>query len=267
MAVDPQLIRDRNAGGEFPFVARGVFLSFQLSPALDLELRAADSLWSGRSFRGDIKVMLPGEARTFRHKKAASFAHVTIPQPLLESLDGSLRRLRPHVIVSDLPLRHLMEAWLGESEGGGPTSQLFAEGMVQALLARLAALNGQREPVLRRRMPGQLFKRALELIDARLEDDLSVAALAQACGLSASHFTALFKASAGEPPHRYQTRRRVERARELLIAGESPAAAALAVGFCDQSHLGRHMRRVTGHSPGYWERISADRSPRQRKIL
>jgi AraC-like DNA-binding protein len=116
-------------------------------------------------------------------------------------------------------------------------------------------------------MPRHLLHRALELIDAKLEDDLSVAALAQACGLSASHFAALFKASAGEPPHRYQTRRRVERARELLLAGESPAAAALAVGFCDQSHLARHMRRVTGHSPGYWERISADRSPRQRDVL
>lgn len=267
MALAAQLIFDQHPGGEFPFTASGVFLSFQRSHSLALELRTTDSLWSGRSFRGDLKVMLPGETRTFRHKKAARFAHVTIAEPLLSSLGCSLSDLRPHLILSDLPLRHLMEAWLGQSEQDRAIPRLFTEGIVQAVLSRLATLNGRREPVLRNRLPAPLFKRALELIEAKLEQDLSVVALAQACGLSASHFAALFKASAGEPPHRYQTRRRVERARELLLSGQSPASVALAVGFCDQSHLARHMRRLTGHNPGYWERISAERSPRRRNVL
>jgi len=262
-----RLIRDRNDAGEFPVVASGLFLSFQLSHSLDLELRTSDALWSGRSIRGDMKVMLPGEPRTFRHDKPARFAHITIPEPLLADLGGSASRLRPHVILSDAPLRHLLEAWLGETRAEGSTSQLFAEGALQAMLARLLTLNGQREAVPRSRLSKQLLKRALDLIEAKLDEDLSVAMLAHACGLSASHFTALFKASAGEPPHRYQTRRRVERARELLLVGASPAVAAVAVGFCDQSHLARHMRRLTGHSPSHWQRIPADRSSRQRNVL
>jgi len=265
MVLEAQLVLDRNEGGEFPFVASGVFLSFQLSQSLDLELRTSDALWSGRTFRGDVKVMLPGEPRTFRHKRPARFAHVTIPEPLVAALGGA--GLRPHVILSDAPLRHLMEAWLGEAGAGASPSSLFTQGALQAMLARLAALNGGRESLPRHRMPKPLFKRALELIEAKLDEDLSVTTLARACGLSASHFTTLFKATAGEPPHRYQTRRRVERAKELLLEGESPALAAIAVGFCDQSHLARHMRRLTGFSPSHWRRVAADRSSRKRNVL
>ena len=214
-----RLIRDRHEGGEYPFVAGGLFMSFQLSRSLELELRTADSLWSGRSYRGDVKVMLPGEPRAFRHKKAARFAHLTVPEPLLARLGGSAASLRPHAVLTDVPLRHLMEAWLTEEDAdrgaGNDPSLLFAESMLLAILGRLAALNGRSAAAVRHRLPPLLFKRARDMIESNLDRDLSVATLAHACGLSASHFAALFKASAGEPPHRYQTRRRVERARRV----------------------------------------------------
>jgi AraC family transcriptional regulator len=262
-----RLIRDGNPSGEFSFTAPGLFLSFHLAQVLELEQRTSDASWAGRSFRGDVKVLLPGEGRTFRHRLPARFAHITIPTKLLAEFGTPAEALRPHIILRDPPLRHLMDALLAESLAEHPTSQLFAESMAQALVARLASLNGREPHEPRSRMPPVLFQRALELIEAELSRDLSVVDLAQACGLRPSHFTALFKASAGEPPHRYQTRRRVERARELLQRGNSPASAALAVGFCDQSHLGRHMRRLTGHSPSHWQGLSANRSGRRRNIL
>jgi AraC-like DNA-binding protein len=45
-------------------------------------------------------------------------------------------------------------------------------------------------------------------------------------------------------------RLRVERARTLLQQGMDPLSAALATGFCDQSHLARHMQRTLGITPG-----------------
>ena len=83
--------------------------------------------------------------------------------------------------------------------------------------------------------------------DSRLR--FQVEDLARELDSSPSHFAALFSMSVGEPPHRYQIRRRVERAWELLLSGTAPADAAVAVGFYDQSHLSRHMRRVLGRSP------------------
>ncbi|WP_461030329.1 helix-turn-helix domain-containing protein, partial [Streptomyces sparsus] len=47
---------------------------------------------------------------------------------------------------------------------------------------------------------------------------------------------------------------RVRRARLLLEGGTSPADAAVAVGFTDQPHLGRHFRRIVGVPPGAYQR-------------
>jgi AraC-like DNA-binding protein len=59
----------------------------------------------------------------------------------------------------------------------------------------------------------------------------------------------LFRNATSEPPHKYHTRLRVERAARPLERGATPSDAALAVGFFDQSHLARHMRRLLGTSP------------------
>ena len=47
---------------------------------------------------------------------------------------------------------------------------------------------------------------------------------------SAAHFSTRFRHSTGEPPHRFHTRLRVERARDLLERGMDPATAAVDVG-------------------------------------
>ncbi|MBA3415782.1 MAG: helix-turn-helix transcriptional regulator, partial [Chloroflexia bacterium] len=59
-----------------------------------------------------------------------------------------------------------------------------------------------------------------------------------------------FTAAVGMPPHRYQIQRRVELAKRLLVTGASISQASRATGFADQSHLGRHFRRLSGVSPG-----------------
>ncbi len=50
--------------------------------------------------------------------------------------------------------------------------------------------------------------------------------------------------------------RRVERAKELLLAGDLQIAhIALACGFTDQSHLNRVFTRFEGCGPGRWRRL------------
>ena len=66
-----------------------------------------------------------------------------------------------------------------------------------------------------------------------------------------SHFKPLFKASTRLAPHQFVIRRRVERARALLLDGSLPMAqVALDAGFAHQSHMARAMRRVLGITPG-----------------
>jgi AraC family transcriptional regulator len=266
MIDDLRLVRDANPGGEFSFTATGVYVTFHLGAHLALEQRTSDRLWTGHSLRGDVKVVLPGEQRTFRHARPAEFAHMTIHTALLERFELATARLRPHVMLRDAPLRHLMEALLAESASGAP-SRLFTESAAQTVVSRLLTLNGQPAAARAHGLPARALKQVTALIEDRLEQNLSVLELSAACNISPSHFAALFKHSVGEAPHRYQIRRRVERARALLLNAASPAEAASAVGFCDQSHLARHMRRLLGTTPAVLCRSSSKRTGRQRNVL
>jgi AraC-like DNA-binding protein len=82
------------------------------------------------------------------------------------------------------------------------------------------------------------------------EGPISIADLAQAAGVSATQVIRAFSTATGMPPHSYLVSLRVERAKAALRAGLSPAAAALDVGFSDQSQLTRHFKRLTGVTPG-----------------
>ena len=98
-------------------------------------------------------------------------------------------------------------------------------------------------------------ERAIQLLVSGTFAGCSVEMLADACGLSPSHFAHAFKASTGVPPHRWLLLHRVQRARELMESTRnSLSAIALSCGFSDQSHLTRAFRSVIGSSPAAWRR-------------
>ncbi len=57
----------------------------------------------------------------------------------------------------------------------------------------------------------------------------------------------------GISPHAFRLLARLNRARQMLRAGDPIAAVAADAGFADQSHLTRLFRRTCGTTPGvYW---------------
>jgi AraC family transcriptional regulator len=83
-----------------------------------------------------------------------------------------------------------------------------------------------------------------------LSEDIDLEILAQLIKLSQSHFTHLFRQSTGKSPYQYLLQLRVDRATELLkLGGLSIADVAVAVGFYDQSHLTKQMKRLLGFTP------------------
>jgi AraC-like DNA-binding protein/PAS domain-containing protein len=99
-------------------------------------------------------------------------------------------------------------------------------------------------------LPPRVLQRICEHIEARIEEKISVDALATLAGLSVPHFTRAFRHSAGLPPHTYVLRRRLERAELMLRNTLLPLSEiAAAMGFADQSHLTRHFHRQTGVAP------------------
>ena len=78
--------------------------------------------------------------------------------------------------------------------------------------------------------------------------------LAVACGVDRFRLTRAFKSAFGLPPHAYLVQLRLARARHLLAKGEQPADMAIALGFADQSHLGRWFVRAYGLTPAAYRK-------------
>ncbi|AWH49843.1 MULTISPECIES: AraC family transcriptional regulator [Stenotrophomonas] len=97
------------------------------------------------------------------------------------------------------------------------------------------------------------LQRALRYIDAHLSQPLRVTELAEVACVSRFHLVRLFRTGTGASPLRYLRRRRIERARQLLPAGDQPMSRlAQHLGFFDQSHFVRSFRAETGCSPGQY---------------
>ena len=102
-------------------------------------------------------------------------------------------------------------------------------------------------------------RRAKEVLAADLAGDTRLADVAQACGLSVSHFARAFRRSTGLSPHAWLQRHRVELAKDLLRRREQPLSAiALACGFANQNHFTKVFSGQVGMSPGVWRRHRSD---------
>ena len=97
---------------------------------------------------------------------------------------------------------------------------------------------------------------ALCFIEENLEADFTLIDLAKAVGKSRSHFSRQFRQSTGESPMGYARRRRIARAKGMLLEGSCKTCEiASALGFFDQNHFTRTFRRITGLAPGEYVRM------------
>src|SRR4051794_10815625 len=98
--------------------------------------------------------------------------------------------------------------------------------------------------------PARHLLRAKDLADARYGEDLTVADLARASGLSPAHFSREFRRTFGESPHTYLLTRRLERAAALLRATDrSVAEICIAVGLSSVGSFTTSFTRMFGKSP------------------
>ncbi|WP_321354859.1 AraC family transcriptional regulator [Pseudomonas extremaustralis] len=103
------------------------------------------------------------------------------------------------------------------------------------------------------RLP-RVAHKAREYLHAHLHQDIGMHELALACGVDRFRLTRAFKSAFGLPPHAYLVQLRLARARHWLAKGEQPADVAIALGFADQSHLGRWFVRAYGLTPAAYRK-------------
>lgn len=163
--------------------------------------------------------------------------------------------LTPRLRFRDPLLEQLATALVQEFERKDlPPDHLYAESLASAFVAHLLkkySAAGARELAARGGLPAQRLRRVIEYIHDNLGAKVTIEAMAELAGLSASHFIALFRQSTGLSPHRYVAARRLEQAIALLKQTSLPIAdVALRAGFADQSHLTRTVRSHLNTTPG-----------------
>ena len=106
----------------------------------------------------------------------------------------------------------------------------------------------------------RVMRRARDRIDREYAEQVDVVALAARAGYSREHFIRAFRAAYGETPGRYRTRRRVERACELLrSANLTVTEICCLVGFTSLGTFSARFAELTGMSPTGYRREAVRR--------
>lgn len=90
----------------------------------------------------------------------------------------------------------------------------------------------------------------------RYSENVTLDELARVARMSAYHLLRVFRSETGLPPHAFQEQVRVNRAKDFLRAGSSIADVSFNTGFSDQSHFSRHFKKMTGVTPGQYQKTA-----------
>lgn len=170
---------------------------------------------------------------------------------LLDQLEAasSERDLCPLVHYQDLPLNATMEKLTQAVRTPNAAPRLLLDTLALLAGAELLSVFSSR-----RRAAGGLSAAqqtaAEDFIEAHFREDVGLAEIASAAGLSPFHFTRGFKRATGTTPYRYVLERRVRHAKELMRDGDlSLGEIAIAAGFKNASHFSRVFAELTGSPP------------------
>lgn len=203
---------------------------------------------SARCEEGTLVYQPPDEPHSHRfHEGGGRCFIVELGPSWMERMEG-LGLLKPS---APLDLRRSRANWVlarirDEFGSPDPAAGLAIEGLSLTLLAELHRAGHRTREGAR---PGWLM-RAIELLHASLDREVTMAEIATQVGIHPVHLSRTFSRFHGCTMGEYLRRLRVERAREQLLATDRPLSAiALDAGFSDQAHFTRVFRAHTGVTP------------------
>ncbi|GAB7038590.1 MULTISPECIES: AraC family transcriptional regulator [Catenuloplanes] len=104
------------------------------------------------------------------------------------------------------------------------------------------------------------LRRARDHADRHFDEPLDLDTLARVAGVSKYHFTRTFQEIYGQTPIRYVTRRRIERAQDLLrTANLTVTEVCMLVGFASLGSFSSRFHALVGESPAAYQRRWAAR--------
>jgi AraC family transcriptional regulator len=236
-----------------------VVVSLHVGTSVAVDCRRGGERHRGTTIHGDLEIIPPNLGGVWELKARDTALVIGLKLRVLERAveesggDPGKLRIFNRFQARDPQIEHIGWALKAEMENGYPSGRPYMDAMATGLAARIVRNHSslaRASRAIKAAMPGRMLKAVLGYIEDNLGRDLGLGEIAGVAGLSVSHFKTLFRKSLGLPPHQYLIRRRVERAAMQLRRGRMPIGQiALENGFCHQSHLALHTRRVLGLTP------------------
>jgi AraC-like DNA-binding protein len=106
------------------------------------------------------------------------------------------------------------------------------------------------------------LRRVRDHLDRHFATPITLSDLAALSGMSKFHLVRAFRATYGETPIRYLSRRRIERAQDLLrYANLTVTEVCMAVGYTSLGSFSSRFSELVGESPATDQRRWAGRAP------
>jgi AraC family transcriptional regulator len=219
-----------------------------------------------RNFSGKLSFVPSGHRLSGWQKPRVltrvTYFYIDPDGPLLDpALRFSETEFRPRLFFDDPELWAIAAKLKAQADNPTPGQQQYAEALGILLAHELLRLNNAGEggaakeaEYVRGGLAAWQMTRVGEYVEEHLAESVLLSQLADVARLSPFHFARAFKQSFGQPPLRYVTGRRIERAKSLLAGEASVTQVGLAVGFAETSSFTTAFRRHTGVTPTAFRR-------------
>ena len=208
----------------------------------------------GRIPAGLLSVARPSQLLSGEFGESAEFVHFHARNDYLQSEQYmTAGRVLTTDDLRDLVLRDPLVEQLARTllRGEAVCDHAYQQLVGQTLVTWLVKIQIPRPKT--RQLPNWRLKRVSDYVDAHMTNNVSLADLASAAGLSRTYFAAQFRAAAGCRPHDFVLEKRIERAKTLLASDDMPLAEmALAIGFPNQAYFSTVFKKYTGETPKRW---------------
>lgn len=153
----------------------------------------------------------------------------------------------------------LFQETAGLIQSGMPFSELSVRGNIYKICASILQklMEDPSSTASKSLISISNIERALELIENRFAESLSIDYVASLCGYGKSNFCRIFRQITGDTFHSTLTRRRIQAAQLLLKETDaSVESIAVQTGFVDSKSFCRAFRRFAGITPGGYRETS-----------
>ena len=182
---------------------------------------------------------------------AESVFHSKYVQPLLENQGLASLQLKPDQPGHREMIRRIEDAWQAcahEPFGFEMKARNALSELILFLHEQLPA--SQKLPSPRAMRNAERIKQMLLFLQEHYMDELDTTDIARSASISESECLRCFRSEIGMPPIQYLRRMRIQRAAQLLLAGEHKISdIASMCGFQDVSYFTKTFRKIKGCPP------------------